>query len=163
MGLKKMDDAKDELHAAERESEALPPRLAAALPYPTLLHAEILLRENQAPVAEQLLTDVQKAILAMPGPDAWSSATFQLETIAQGAREAGDWELARFTAKNMIEHNANYAGGYYALALVVEHAKDKEAASKMMGTAQKLWAKADADLPELAAIIAMAKKSSLGQ
>jgi len=99
----------------------------------------------------------------MPGPDAWSSATFQLETIAQGARAAGDWELAGFTAKNMIEHNANYAGGYYAMALVAEHAKDKTAASKMMGTAQKLWAKADADLPELAAMAAMAKRGSLGE
>jgi len=163
LGLKKMDDAKDELHAAERESEALPPRLAGALPYPTLLHAEILLRENQTQEAEQLLTDVQKAILGMPGPDAWSSATFQLETIAQGARDAGDWELAGFTAKNMIEHNANYAGGYYAMALVAGHAKDKVAATKLMGTAQKLWAKADADLPELAAMAAMTKTNSLGQ
>src|SRR6202008_733431 len=43
----KMNDAQDELNAAERESEALPARMAGALPYPTMLRAEILLRENQ--------------------------------------------------------------------------------------------------------------------
>jgi len=32
----RMDDAKDEFNAAERESEALAPRVAAALPYPTV-------------------------------------------------------------------------------------------------------------------------------
>jgi tetratricopeptide (TPR) repeat protein len=150
--LKKMDDAKDELRAAERETEALPPRVVAALPYPTLLRADIMLRENQTREAEGLLAEVEKAIRSMPGPDAWSSATFQLEAIAQRARDAGDWELAGFTAKNMIEHNPNYAGGYYAMALVAAHARDKSAEAKLLAAARKLWAKADADLPELTTI-----------
>jgi tetratricopeptide (TPR) repeat protein len=152
LGLNRMEDARDELHAAERQSEALPPRTAAALPYPTILAADILMRENQKQDAEELLMGVEKSILAMPGPDAWSTATFQLETIAQGARNAGDWELARFTAKNLMEHNSSYAGGYYAMALVAEHAQDLEAASKLLGSAQKYWAKADADLPELTTV-----------
>src|SRR5947207_12056198 len=37
LALSRINDAKDELHAAERESESLPPRVAAALPYPTVL------------------------------------------------------------------------------------------------------------------------------
>lgn len=160
LAVDKMNDAKDELNAAERESEALPARMAAALPYPTMLRAEILLRENQTEQAEEMLVGVEQAILAMPGPDAWSSATFQLETIAQGAREAGDWKLALFTAKKMMDHNANYAGGYYAMALVAAHSKDNAAEAQLMGTARKLWAKADADLPELAAA---AKKGALAQ
>jgi len=160
LALKKMDDAKDELHAAERETESLAPRVVAALPYPTLLRAEIMLREGQTQEAEGLLAEAQKAILSMPGPDAWSSATFQLETIAQRARDAGDWELAGVTAKNMIEHNSSYAGGYYAMALVAAHSKDSTAESKLLGRARKLWAKADADLPELAA---MGTKGVLGQ
>src|SRR5207248_5266744 len=94
LALNRLDDAKDEFNAAERESESLPPRTAAALPYPTELRAEILLRENRKQDAENLWMDVEKSMLAMPGPDAWSSATFQLETIAQRARDAGDWELA---------------------------------------------------------------------
>ncbi|HET8966181.1 MAG TPA: hypothetical protein VFN20_08200, partial [Candidatus Acidoferrum sp.] len=53
VALKKMDDAKDELHAAERETESLAPRVVAALPYPTLLRAEIMLREGQTQEAER--------------------------------------------------------------------------------------------------------------
>ena len=146
------DDAKDEFNAAERESEALPPNVAAALPYPTVLRADILLRENHTEDAEELLISVEKAILAMPGPDAWSSATFQLETIAQHARDAGDWNLARYTAHNIMEHNPNYGGGYYAMALVAEHAKDSAPESQLLASAQKYWAKADPDLPELLAV-----------
>ena len=145
----RMNDAKDELNAAERESEAIPPRMAAAIPYPTVLRADILLRENHGEDAEGLLIDVEKSILSMPGPDAWSSATFQLETIAERAREAGDWNLAGVTARNIIEHNASYAGGYYAMALVADHAKDSAAESKLLLSAEKYWSRADADLPEL--------------
>ena len=160
LAVNKMNDAKDELNAAERESETLPPRMAAALPYPTLLRAEILLRENQTEQAEELLVGVEQAILGMPGPDAWSSANFQLETIARGAREAGDWKLVEYTAKKMMDHNPNYAGGYYAMALVAAHSKDNRAEAQLMGMARKLWARADADLPELAAAT---QKSALAQ
>jgi len=158
LALAQMNDAKDELNAAQRESESLPPRMAAALPYPTLLRGEIFLRENRKQDAEGLLADVQKSILAMPGPDAWSGATFQLETMAQGARAAGDWELAGLTARNMMEHNPNYAGAYYAMALVAAHSKDKAAESKLLASAQRLWAKADPDLAELKDL----KKGSTG-
>ena len=151
LGLNRMNDAKDEFNSAERESESLPPRIAAALPYPTVLRADILLRENHVQDAEGLWIDVEKSILAMPGPDAWSSTTFQLETIAQRARDAGDWELAGFTARNMMEHNPGYAGGYYAMALVARHTHDPSAEAQLLASAQKLWSKADPDLPELLA------------
>jgi tetratricopeptide (TPR) repeat protein len=152
LALNRMNDAKDELNGAERESESLPPRVAAALPYPTVLRAEILLRENQAQDAEALFLDIEKSILAMPGPDAWSAATFQLETIAQRAREAGDWKLASLTARNIMEHDPNYAGGYYAMALVAQHAHDAAGQSKLFDSAQRLWSKADPQLPELISI-----------
>jgi tetratricopeptide (TPR) repeat protein len=154
LALGRMNDAKDELNSAQRESESLPPRMAAALPYPAVLRGEILLRENQWKDGEALLADVQESILAMPGPDAWSSATFQLETMAQGARAAGDWQLAGLTAKNMMDHNPNYAGGYYAMALVAAHSKDRAAEAKLLATARKLWAKGDADLQELTTAVA---------
>jgi len=149
LAVNRMNDAKDELNGAERESESLPPRVAAALPYPTVLRADILLRESQAQDAEALFPDIEKSILAMPGPDAWSAATFQLETIAQRAREAGDWKLASLTARNIMEHNPNYAGGYYAMALVAQHAHDAVGESKLFASAQRLWSKADPQLPEL--------------
>lgn len=149
LALNRLNDAKDELNAAERETESLPPRMIAALPYPTVLRAEIMLRENQVKEAEELLLDVGKSIVAMPGPDAWSSATFELASIARGAREAGDWELAAYVGKAMTDHNPNYGGGYYAQALVARHVKDTAAETKLMALAEKYWAKADADLPEL--------------
>ena len=152
LALNQMNDAKDELNAAERESESLPPRTAAALPYPTVLRADILLRENQTQDAEALVLDVEKSILAMPGPDAWSAATFQLETIAQRARDAGDWHLAALTARNIMEHNPNYAGGYYAMALVARQAHDLAGEAKLLALARKLWSTADPDLAELRAI-----------
>lgn len=151
LALNRMDDAKDELNAAERETESLPPRMVAALPYPTVLRAGIMLRENQAKDAEDLLLGVVKSVLAMPGPDSWSSATFELASMARGAREAGDWDLAAYLGRTMTEHNPSYGGGYYAQALVAAHAKDTAAETKLMGLAEKYWAKADADLPELMA------------
>jgi tetratricopeptide (TPR) repeat protein len=150
VAVDRLSDAKDELRAAERESESLPPRTAAALPYPTVLRADILLRENQTQEAEALLVEVEKSILAMPGPDAWSSAAFQLETISLRAREAGDWELAGFTARNLMEHNPNYAGGYYAMALVAQHEGNSARATQLFASARRFWLKADLDLPELA-------------
>jgi hypothetical protein len=152
LGLNRKNEARDESNAAERESEALPLRTAAALPYPAVLRAEILSRENSTQDAERILFEVQKSILTMPGPDAWSAATFQLETMARTARDAGDWELAGFTAKNIMQHNPNYAGGYYAMALVAQHEGNAAAGAQLLASAQKLWASADADLPELALI-----------
>jgi len=152
VALNRLNDAKDELHAAERESESLPPRTIAALPYPAVLHADILLRESQTQEAEALLVNVEKSILAMPGPDAWSSAAFQLETIALRARQAGDWELAGFTARNLMEHNPNYAGGYYAMALVAQHEGNSARATQFFASARKFWSKADLGLPELTTI-----------
>ncbi len=90
-----------------------------------------------------------KTVLAMPGPDAWVAAVFTLESIARNAREASDWQLARFTAEQMIEHDAEYAGGHYALGLVAEHAGEREGARPMFAHAQQLWSHADPDLPEL--------------
>jgi len=60
----------------------------------------------------------------------------------------------------MMEHNPNYAGGYYMMALFAAHSNDSAAEAKLLGTARKLWATADADLPELAAI---AKRGALAQ
>ena len=152
LALNRLNDARDELRAAERESESLPPRTVAALPYPAVLRADILLHEKQTQEAEALVVEVEKSILAMPGPDAWSSAAFQLETIALRAREAGDWELAGFTAHNLMEHNPNYAGGYYAMALVAQHEGNSAKATQLFASAQKFWSKADPDLPELTTI-----------
>jgi Tfp pilus assembly protein PilF len=49
----------------------------------------------------------------------------------------------------MMEHDPNYAGAHYAMALAAEHKGDKAGALEMFATAEKFWRNADADLPEL--------------
>jgi hypothetical protein len=83
------------------------------------------------------------------GPDAWTQALFTLEAIARSAREAGDWELAASAARQMVAHDANYAGSHYALALVAEHDGDAATARAERTLVEKYWKNADRDLPEL--------------
>ena len=149
LGTGSVVEAKEELTLAERETERLPTRAVAALPYPTTLRTDILLQEKNTAEGEPLAMDVAKSVLAMPGPDAWMAAVFELESMAQNARNAGDWELAGFLARQMILHNLNYAGGHFAYGLAAEHAGKSGEARQAFSAAEKLWAKADKDLPEL--------------
>jgi len=91
---------------------------------------------------------LEAEIVAVPGPDAWNEALFELEGIAKVARQVGDWELAGSTAQKMIEHDPSYAGGYFALALVAEKQGDGVAAQKEFAEAEKLWSKADVDVKQ---------------
>jgi hypothetical protein len=149
LGLNRLDEAEQELALAEQESAQLPARTAAALPYPAALRAAIWLRKNQTQAGEELTVKVEQSMLAKKGPDGWIAAEFALESIARDARQAGDWDLARFTAEQMIRHNPYYAGGHYALALVADHAGENAGAREMFASAEKLWQHADPDLPEL--------------
>ena len=114
------------------------------------LRAEILLREGKTEEGRALFKTVQRKLRALLGPDAWSQALFRLESIAQIAREAGDWELAEYTAKQMLDHDAAYGGSHYATALAAEHKGERSVAEKEFTKAYELWANADSDLPELA-------------
>jgi len=152
LGAGSVAEAKDELTLAERETERLPARAVAALPYPTTLRTDILLHEKNTTEGEPLAMNVAKSVLAMPGPDAWMAALFELESMAQSARNAGDWELAGFMAQQMILHNPNYAGGHFAYGLAAEHEGRSAEARQALTAAEKLWGKADRDLPELAQI-----------
>ncbi len=149
LGMGSVAEAKEEMTLAERETEGLPPRAVAALPYPTALRADILLQQKNMAEGEPLAMEAAKSIQAMPGPDAWLAGVFELESIAQSARNAGDWELAGFLAQQMILHDPNYAGGHFAYGLVAEHAGHSSEARQAFAAAEKLWGKADKDLPEL--------------
>jgi len=147
--LDRLNEAKDALRFAEQEAEQLSASVLASLPFPGVLRAEILLREEKTVEGEELMRNIKKVILAVPGPDAWSAARFELESIAIVSRTAGDWAMAESTARDMIRHDPNYAGGYFALALVAERAGDSAGAQKQFAMAARLWEKADSDLPEL--------------
>jgi hypothetical protein len=144
-----MDDARHELVLAQQEAQQLPANVAAALPYPAALEAAILLRENRVQEGEAIYAKLEQSMMAMRGPDGWIGAIFGLESIARDARDAGDWELAQYTAQQMVQHDPYYAGGHFAFGLVAEHAGETDGSREMFTEAQRLWAHADDDLPEL--------------
>ncbi len=149
LAMNRANEAQEELSLAERETEQLPVNLVATSPFPSTLRAEFLFLDKKTEEAEALLQDVAKMILARPGPDAWSAARFELESIAKRARQCGDWNLSESIARDMIQHDPTYAGGYFALGLAAEHAGHAAQAREQFAAAEKLWSKADKDLPEL--------------
>jgi hypothetical protein len=113
------------------------------------LQGEFNLRTADRTKGRATLDEAVRRLRAAPGPDAWAQALFQIEAIARAARTVGDWEFASRMAKQMIDHDASYAGSHYAMGLVAEHDEDAAAARSSFALAAKLWAKADPDLPEL--------------
>jgi len=147
--LNRLDDAQTELNLAGRELETLPTAVIASLPDAGLARAELLLRTGQRDQADQLFHRIVKDVRGVPGPDSWSQALFQLESIAETARDSGDWELAGFAGEQMVAHDPSYAGGHYALGLVAQHSGAAAEERRQFASAQKLWQNADPDLPEL--------------
>ncbi len=96
-----------------------------------------------------MLEDAVKKARSAPGPDAWTQTLFTIEAIARAAREAGDWDVAAWAASQMLEHDANYAGTHYALALVAEHHGDAITARAERALVETYWKSADRNLSEL--------------
>jgi len=156
LGLGRDREAPAELGAARRELETLPTAMSGlnvlrphVAPYVEMLEGELALRGGRVAEGRAQLQRVQQALRAVPGPDAWIQALFRLESIARAARDAGDWELAEFTARQMLEHDTAYAGSHLALALVAAKRGDEETAARERAEVLRLWRDADADLPEL--------------
>jgi len=146
LAMNRIEDARSELALAEQEMEQLPTSVVKSLQDSVLLRAEIMLREKNLDAGNTLIQHVEDELVAVPGPDAWSEALFQLDSIARMAREIGDWELAEYTAQKMIRHDPSYAGGHFAYALVAEHRGDALTAQREFAMGDKLWSKADPDL-----------------
>lgn len=123
-------------------------------PYFDKLRGAILLRSGDRAEARQILESAQARLRALPGPDAWMQALFELESIARIARDAGDWELTEYTARQMLDHDGAYGGGHYVMALVAEHKGATADAARHFAEARRLWEFADSDLPELRALVA---------
>jgi tetratricopeptide (TPR) repeat protein len=156
IGLDKIGDAKKMLVAAERELLQIPPVTPGIIPnrglvepWVTSLRGELLFRTTGRKEGQSILMNVQQKLRAIPGPDAWTQTLFRLEAIAKTAREAGDWELAEFTAAQMMEHDPAFGGSRLAMGLVLLHKKDREGAARELKAAKEFWRDADPDLPEL--------------
>jgi tetratricopeptide (TPR) repeat protein len=145
LAMNRIEDARSELALAEQEMEQLPTSVIKSLQDTVMLRAEIWLSEKNWDKGNALLQQVEDQLVAVPGPDEWSEALFQLESIARMARELGDWELAEYTAQKMIQHDPSYAGGHFAHALAAEHRGDTVTAQREFAMGEKLWSKADQD------------------
>jgi tetratricopeptide (TPR) repeat protein len=144
--MDRLEDAKRELTLEKQEGEKIPVAVLNTLPGVGQLNAEILLREKKWDEANPLMKQIEQKIDATVGPDTWSEALFELESIGRVARKVGDWELAESTARMMIQHDPTYAGGYFLLGYVEEHKGDAAAAQQQFATGDKLWTKRDPGL-----------------
>jgi tetratricopeptide (TPR) repeat protein len=149
LAMNRLTDASDEAKAALKELQAAGGRATFVAAYLEALQGEFYLRTGQLEKGRQMLKQVARKIRSEPGPDAWAQALFRLEALAAAARAAGDWEMADYLARQMMEHDAVYAGSHFAMALVADQKKDKAVALQEFAEAEKLWRNADPDLPEL--------------
>ena len=156
LGLGRVDAARDALEAARRELGTVPeltlgivPRRSIVEPWVEALRGELLLRAGQREEGGAVLKAVVRALRATPGPDAWTQTLFRLESMARSARDAGDWDLAEFIARQMLDHDAAYGGSHLALALVLCHKGDDAGVTREIEAASRSWRDADSDLPEL--------------
>ena len=149
LAMNNLQAASAEAKRALEELQASGGRAAFVAVYMEALQGEFYLRTGQAEKGRAMLKQVASKMRSEPGPDAWTQALFRLEAIGRAARAAGDWDLAEYLARQMIEHDAAYAGSHYALALAAEQKKDSALALQEFAEAEKLWRNADPDLPEL--------------
>ena len=130
----------------------LPVDAPTVQPYAEGLRGALLLKSGDKRSAEQLFRRVVLRIQAANGPDAWTQGLFQLEFLFGVARLEADWELAGQLAQAMYQRAPEYAGSHYAMAIIAKRSQDSETAKQEFAAAEKLWSKADPDLPELAAL-----------
>src|SRR5262249_18636076 len=149
MSLGRLPEASEQAKTALIKIKGSPEIAATLTPYLQVLQGEFYLRTGELERGRTILKGVEKQIRAEPGPDAWSQALFALERIARTAREAGDWDLAEYTAQQMEQHDPYYGGTHYALGVVAEHNQNQTVSANEFGLASKYWANADHDLPEL--------------
>jgi len=145
-------DAKKELKLADKEIGHTTHRGQYGNIYGKMLRANLLLhskKEKRRREGRSLASEVVNSSRSAQGPDAWIQALFRLELLNRIARDTNNWDLAATIAKEMQQHDANYAGAHYALALVAEHQGDTSAAAHEFAAVEQAWNKADPDLPEL--------------
>lgn len=151
LAMNRPADAANASNAALRAMKMAPDGQGLAVIALEALQGEFRLRTAQRDQGRQGMERAAQKWRALPGPDAWTQSLFRLEALARSARQVGDWALAARMAQLMLEHDPNYAGTHYALALVARHDGNTATAAREFDLAVKAWANADKDLPELAA------------
>lgn len=137
-------------NAAFRALKVAPDGQALAVIPLEALQGEFRLRTAQRELGRQVMERAAQKWRSLPGPDAWTQSLFRIEALARSARQVGDWPFAARMAQLMLEHDPEYAGTHYALALVAQHDGNDATARREFDLALKAWATADKDLPERA-------------
>jgi tetratricopeptide (TPR) repeat protein len=68
----------------------------------------------QEPIAQ-----IQKSMLQQTGPDPWIDALFFLQLLGNITYASGNMELAEASARTLLQHDRQYAGGHWLLAKVL--------------------------------------------
>src|SRR5260370_30411393 len=105
MSLGRLPEASEQAKTALTEAQGSREIATLLAPYLKILQGEFYLRTEQVDKGRSILKAVESQIRTDPGPDAWSQALFGLDRIARLAREAGDLELAEYTARPMQQHD----------------------------------------------------------
>jgi tetratricopeptide (TPR) repeat protein len=74
------------------------------------------------------MKSIQETLLKQTGPDPWIDALYFLQMLTQLSINTGNLELAETSAKNMLLHDPEYAGGYLMLARIKKQQGDMPAA-----------------------------------
>jgi tetratricopeptide (TPR) repeat protein len=148
--LRQPQDAADAGNRALRQMRAIGVPGGILVPDFELAQGEHLLRSGQTEAARSMLRGAAAKLRGQSGPDAWVQTLFALEAVARAARDSGDWTLAAEMADEMRRHDAEYAGMWYAQALVAEHLGQRDAARNGYRETVRRWPLADADFSELA-------------
>ncbi len=158
LAMGQSDQAQAELTSAEQSLQAMN-NPAPFVPYVEGLRGELFLSHGDATQATALFKQMEPAMRTLSGPDAWTETLFWLEYVFNAARKAGAWELAEFTAQQMLVHDPYFGGTQFALALVAEHKGDAASAQRGFAEALRAWSHADPDFPALAEL---RQKSGVG-
>jgi tetratricopeptide (TPR) repeat protein len=152
MSQNRLPEASNEAKGALNELQLAGGKASFVATDMSVLQGVFFLRTGQAEKGRLLIKQAMTRMRAERGPDNWTQALFQMEAITKTAREIGDWDLAEYATTQLKEHDANYAGTHFALALLAEHKGDKATAREELKLAEKLWGDADKDLLELAQV-----------
>lgn len=100
--------------------------------------------EFKKPIAQ-----IQKSMLQQTGPDPWIDALFFLQLLGNITYASGNMELAEASARTLLKHDSQYAGGHWLLAKVLtKQGKTTEAKAELQ-KAQEGYKDGDESLKQM--------------
>ena len=148
MALNRMENATEEGDHAVRQMRQA--SIGGVLvPQFEITQGEFLLRTRQTERGRAMVLDGIAKLRADPAPDNWTLTLLRLESVWRVSNELGDGILAAEVARQMREHDPNYAGTHYALAKSAQRAGERATARGEYQAAVLGWSTADSDFREI--------------